>query len=191
MRKRNILLKKRIPKVDQIKEGPNSRTGSESEIMPEPSSTSERGRRARDQRARESGPGSHHRLLLCSALVSSRLVSSGLSSRLSPQLGGRSRPAAPGAAAQGTSKQDIRCTPPATAPLPSWWNSHFRTEPNSTRDLCSAQRRWLVPALCRSFLQRELQLSPRPGTDKRRGEKKNRDETETERRDETETRVLP
>ncbi len=34
VRKRNILLRKRI------KQGPNSRTGSESEIMPEPSSTS-------------------------------------------------------------------------------------------------------------------------------------------------------
>lgn len=128
--------------------------------MPEPSSTSRTwatGARSALARERPWVPPPPA-ALLCSRLVSSPLLSAPLG--LSPRVGGRSRPA-PGAAAQGTSKQDIRCTPPATAPLPSWWwSAHFRTEPNSTRDLCSAQRRWLVPALCRSFLQRELQLSP-------------------------------
>jgi hypothetical protein len=157
--------------------------------MPEPSSTSRTwATGARSARAREwpwvppPAPA-----LLCSRLVSSRLGSS----RRSPRVGGRSRPAA-GAAAQGTSKQDIRCTPPATAPLPSsWWSAHFRTEPNSTRDLCSAQRRWLVPAaLCRSFLQRELQLSP--GLERTKDEEK-KIETRPRQREETrrETRVLP
>ncbi len=177
MRKRNILLKKRI------KEGPNSRTGSESEIMPEPSSTSRTWATGAISARERAALGPTTAFLLCSRLVSSRLGSS----RRSPRVGGWSRPA-PGAAAQGTSKQDIRCTPPATAPLPSWWSAHFRTEPNSTRDLCSAQRRWPVPALCRSFLQLELQLSP--GLE-RTNDEENNTETRPRQREETRQEYFP